>query len=185
MSIPATAIKVVVKGIAGTEIYLWSEGSKTYAKAFTGKASKPSFYYSYSSEQRREESIKKWIDGLFSAQKRKTEWKQELNKDHDVKEGDVFRSSWGYDQTNVDYFQVTKVIGKMVEVRKIAQERIDTGDMCGQCVPSLNVFIGLPMRKKVTRGDTIKIEHNYAYLEKPELVHGVKVYKGTYFSSYA
>ena len=29
-----------------------------------------------------------------------------------IKEGDIFYSSWGYDQTNIDYYKVTKLIGK-------------------------------------------------------------------------
>jgi hypothetical protein len=34
-----------------------------------------------------------------------------------VKVGDIFYSSWGYDQTNIDYYMVTKLIGKtMVEI---------------------------------------------------------------------
>jgi hypothetical protein len=36
-----------------------------------------------------------------------------------VKVGDVFYASWGYDQTNVDYFQVTAKSGQFVTIRGI------------------------------------------------------------------
>lgn len=36
-----------------------------------------------------------------------------------VKVGDVFVESWGYDQTNVDYYEVVRVMPTMVEVRAI------------------------------------------------------------------
>ena len=40
-----------------------------------------------------------------------------------VKIGDIFYSSWGYDQTNIDYYMVTKIIGKtFVEIQKIESQ---------------------------------------------------------------
>lgn len=39
----------------------------------------------------------------------------------EVQVGDFFRSSWGYDQTNVDFYEVLKVSasGKSVKVRQV------------------------------------------------------------------
>jgi hypothetical protein len=46
--------------------------------------------------------------------------------------GDIFRNSWGYDQTNVDYYQVVRVTAKSVSVRPICQKRVeDTGSSNG------------------------------------------------------
>jgi hypothetical protein len=43
-----------------------------------------------------------------------------------VKLGDIFHWSWGYDQTNCDFFQVTKKIGKStVELTAIGAKSID------------------------------------------------------------
>lgn len=41
-----------------------------------------------------------------------------------VKEGDIFVSSWGYDQTNIDFYEVVKVTpsGKSVWTKRISQE---------------------------------------------------------------
>jgi hypothetical protein len=36
-----------------------------------------------------------------------------------IREGDVFVESWGYDQTNIDYYQVLKVTATGVRLRKI------------------------------------------------------------------
>ena len=30
---------------------------------------------------------------------------------HTIKVGDIFYSSWGYDQTNIDFYKVTKLVG--------------------------------------------------------------------------
>jgi len=41
---------------------------------------------------------------------------------HEVKVGDVFVESWGYDQTNVDAYQVTRISPASVWIRPIATE---------------------------------------------------------------
>ena len=46
---------------------------------------------------------------------------------HTLKVGDILKSSWGYDQTNIDYFQVVKLIGKtMVGLRAINGEMVES-----------------------------------------------------------
>ena len=48
-----------------------------------------------------------------------------------VKVGDIFESSWGYDQTNVDFFQVVKLVGKTsVRVREVYLPMIKEDSTC-------------------------------------------------------
>lgn len=42
----------------------------------------------------------------------------------EVKVGDIFYTSWGYDQTNVEFFQVVRVSKASVWVQETGQERI-------------------------------------------------------------
>jgi hypothetical protein len=50
-------------------------------------------------------------------------WIPRDHVEHTLKVGDVLYSSWGYDQTNIDFYQVTRLVGKQsVEVREIASE---------------------------------------------------------------
>ncbi len=43
--------------------------------------------------------------------------------------GDILSASWGYDQTNVDFYQVTRLIGNQsVEIRKIHARMIDSNE---------------------------------------------------------
>jgi hypothetical protein len=44
-----------------------------------------------------------------------------------VKVGDIFYASWGYDQTNVDFFEVVGVTAKSVKIVRTAQSVV-TGD---------------------------------------------------------
>lgn len=57
-----------------------------------------------------------------------------------VKAGDIFYSSWGYDQTNIDFFEVVKVSGAMVTLQKLARETSQDdgcGSMTGKVIPIL------------------------------------------------
>jgi hypothetical protein len=57
--------------------------------------------------------------------------------------GQVFYDSWGYEQTNIDFYQVIEV-GKMsVKIRKIGQVMSrEAGFMCEYLMPAVNEFIG-------------------------------------------
>ena len=61
------------------------------------------------------------------------------------KEGDILVSSWGYDQTNVDFYQVTKVLKKSVKIRKISSKMLPAGEgyssMSGMVVAVKDGFI--------------------------------------------
>lgn len=50
-----------------------------------------------------------------------------------VKVGDLFSATWGYDQTNVDFFQVVSLAGKCsVRVRQVRPQLIKREAICGQ-----------------------------------------------------
>ena len=46
---------------------------------------------------------------------------------HDIQPGDVFVESWGYDQTNVDAYEVTRVTAHMVEIQPCRLESVGEG----------------------------------------------------------
>lgn len=53
-----------------------------------------------------------------------------------IKEGDIFYSSWGYDQTNIDYFMVKKRIGKgSALVVPVENSIIDSNSYTDSVVP--------------------------------------------------
>lgn len=57
--------------------------------------------------------------------------KEETNK-YGVKVGDLFVSSWGYEQTNVDFFQVVKLCGKSsVRVRHVIPRMVNEEGISG------------------------------------------------------
>jgi hypothetical protein len=74
--------------------------------------------------------------------------------------GDIFVSSWGYDQTNIDFYEVTGLTGASVKVRPIASKEHGTSTLWAQrdVVPDPGNFKGPEMTKRIQtsefRGET-------------------------------
>ena len=63
---------------------------------------------------------------------------KEVPQSNPVKVNDIFYSSWGYDQTNIDFYMVVEVTKSSVKVVTIGEDRTYTGPMQGNCVPNLS-----------------------------------------------
>ena len=67
-----------------------------------------------------------------------------------IQVGDIFYSSWGYDQTNVDFYQVVGLTGASVKVRQIAQRTVRSGGAGGDSVVAVpDHFVGEVMTKRI------------------------------------
>ena len=103
-----------------------------------------------------------------------------------LKPGHVLVASWGYEQTNVDYYQVTRLIGQtMVELVEIGRKAVYDSAMSGQCQPDTTHITGSPIRRKA-KGTYVKINEvvSARKLEYKE-VEGKRIYPSHYFSCYA
>jgi hypothetical protein len=174
----------------GVEVHGAEVNGKWYAIAYSGKRTKSDWHYSFKTKEKLDTAIAELVNGLKQSRELKARLKAERLQPHDVKIGEVFKCSWGYDQTNVDFFQVVGVTGSMVEVRPIAQMSEETGFMSGECAPQIGQYIGDSMRKKVSMSGgspSIRI-HSFAnaYRMKPVAMVGDKpVFDTSYFSYYA
>ena len=94
---------------------------------FSGKSSKPISNYVYPGEdglERFSKSVDKaitnakaWADVV--AQRRE---QNKLTSDHNIKVGDIFYTSWGYDQTNSEFYKVVEVKGSRIYLRELKSE---------------------------------------------------------------
>lgn len=174
------AEKLQAEDLSST-VYLYENADRPCARLYRGRALKPSGSYYYRSTEERATRVADWMHQQAGrAVARKPAMRG-------LVVGDVLRSSWGYEQSNIDYYLVTKMIGKasveIVEIGKIS--KYDAQDR-GYCVPDVSRIIGEPMRKKVD-GTTVKINTcSWARKMEPKtLPGGVKVYESSYWSSYA
>lgn len=173
----------------GIEVYIYPSQKPgcTTVKAFAGKRAKPDMYFYYSSS----EKAQKAADDFVTRQREKAATKAAIRSSISVNVGDIFKSSWGYDQTNVDYYQVTKLIGsKMIEVREIHGIAHDIGDMTRRTVPDINNFINenhsRHLIQTISGQPFIKIKSNYhAILLTPKIIAGCKIYDSSFTSCYA
>lgn len=173
----------------GLEVYTKQVGEQIIAKGFRGRAGKPAWFYQFRSSVQLEDYIAREISGCERAAEYKAQRKAERSAPASVDVGDVFVCSWGYDQTNVDYYQVTRVVSPVtVEIRPIGAVSWGTEYMQGRSVPAPDKFIGAPMRKRVQgKGDDAYVRitsFSHAYKMKP-VVDGVPAYPSTHWTAYA
>ena len=95
-------------------------------------------WYGYADEKTVRTAIENATNGIKTAPKTKTATKPEAVNKYGVQVGDVFYLNWGYDQTNVDFFQVVALCGETsVRVKHVCPEIIRTeheGFMCADYV---------------------------------------------------
>jgi len=95
----------------GLEFWSYEDGKGgIYGLAFGGKANKPLWHYRFRSPDQFEKQVKETIDSRKSHAETMDKRRQERTQyRHTLKEGDILYSSWGYDQTNIDFYQVVAV----------------------------------------------------------------------------
>jgi hypothetical protein len=93
------------------------------------------------------------------------------------KVGEILHTCWGYDQTNIEYFEVVELRGKHVILRELAQERTATGFDQGNCAPIAGKYVGEPIRR-LAQERGIKIDDcRTAFRSATTTVAGVEVHK--------
>lgn len=153
--IPARSTKIADKA-SGAVAYVYTTAKGLPAAAlFSGKRAKPDGHYSFRTPAAREEAVRRHFGNARSAITRRQDRAAERKvdaQDHGLEVGHVLVSSWGYDQTNVDFYQVTALVGRtMVEVRKVASVETTPGDMTGKVIPAIGEFSGKPSRHRADR----------------------------------
>lgn len=78
--------------------------------------------------------------------------------------GTILDHSWGWEQTNVDFYQVIVVKGCTITIQKIRQDTEETGFMSGTTTPRPGEFVGEPIVKVLrpyNEGYHIPMEHGW------------------------
>ena len=152
-------------------------------KAWRGKQSKPYDFYGYKTVFEREEYIarqKEWEDASQQgkADRKATQSKFKKEMAEKIKVGTLLHASWGYDQTQCEYFQVTDRKGMSVTLREIGGTTVEgsEGFMCCSLMPDRDRFISEPFTKRIT-ANGIKV-HSYAHATPCD--DGSKAYSSWY-----
>lgn len=71
--------------------------------------------------------VQRFFESLSERRQRVATWRAEANKPHTLKVGDIITNSWGYDQTNVDWYRITRTTEHFVRL-----------DLHGSIIPHLD-----------------------------------------------
>lgn len=139
--------------------FVYEAHGKLGALLFYGKQAKPVWHFLFSTVERRDAKVQEGFAARRFSLAYKAQQRQERKgAGRGLEVGDLLVASWGYEQTNVDAYQVTALIGStMVELRPIRVEQVSGcgfehyGDR-GYCRPAKDAFKGQPFRKVAKDG---------------------------------
>ena len=122
------------------------------------------FNYRYGSVARMIEHVEQFLAGVeraieYKAQRKAERAAQRVAAVENVQEGDIYVASWGWEQTNIDAYQVVAKKGATVTLREVGLQSVEgsEGFMCDRVVPVKDAFIGKEFKKRIT-GKYIKID---------------------------
>ena len=143
--------EVMSDGEGAVACYVSRQG-KPSARGFRGRALKAAFRYSFASVEHRERWLADWIKGeaqrIEEIQKRKAQKKQP----HGYQVGDILYSCWGWEQTNINFYEVVAVRGAVVDIVELHQDRVPTLQMQGWCMPRKGDHKGAVLKSKRPNG---------------------------------
>ena len=68
-----------------------------------------------------------------------------------IKVGTILYESWGYDQTNIDFYQVVRVSDKSVWFSPIKSNTVETGFMCGHTTAIKDAFTSVRIERRLVK----------------------------------
>lgn len=161
---------------SGTDLEIWTwederrsprtgEMVKTYhGIAFAGKAGKPLWHHWFGTAASRLDMITRSI----ASRKAHLKYREERmgarkGFQHTLKVGDVLYTSYGYDQTNVSFYEVVETKGKSVVVCKIGGREVEARQNISYVVPAVGTCRGEKSLHRVGEGNSVKIDNHYAH----------------------
>lgn len=161
----------------------YESNGRFYLIGFHGRAQKPDFHYWYRNDADRRAKAAQHFQRFRTWE----ESRKRHEQPRDLQVGDILKSTWGYDQTNVDFYEVTKLVGStMIEFREIDQANTyEPSNMAGHVVPMPGAYVG-PVRRGKANGQSVKVRSfAWAYKVEPQMVGGVPTYQPSRYTAYA
>lgn len=164
-------------------VYVYRQLGRVGLLCFRGAAGRPEIHYLYRQMDEAKAINQATVEaahfliGVRESQARKSKRAAERAAwVNPLKGGELLVSSWGYDQTNVDFYAVTRVSGKRVWIRRIASDGEATGPMQERVWPRVPVVFTGDETMHIAQpcgeaGVSIKVGHHYARLAEPRTYH--------------
>lgn len=154
-------LKTVECGVEYTLEPPKKEGGDLYTLTlWSGRSNKPVYYCLVRGEARATELVNKSVEAAKASKRLKEEHKAEralrlLEMRKAIKVGTILVYSWGYEQTNIEFFEVVSKTksGASVTLRRIGSEIVEeTGPMSAKVKPVPGSYLENyePLKKKIT-----------------------------------
>jgi hypothetical protein len=126
---------------------------KPAAAVYSGKSDKPLWDYYFGSDSARERFVAAQVEKSKSVMSERQE-RAQARRDfqHGLKGGDILYSSWGYDQTNIDFYEVVGTIGKQVLIREVESKVVRHDRGADYVVPVPGRYTGMAVKKIPQKG---------------------------------
>lgn len=142
---------IIKSKLAAATFSMKETNGRIWVKAFRGPTScKPSFFYTFKNMQVAEENALAFVkqcqereayQAREAAEKKAN--RAALKASNHWTVGDTVYTSWGYDQTNVDFFQIVALKPRSVVVRQVSVNCSDNGGPSGGLIaPRRFEFVG-------------------------------------------
>jgi hypothetical protein len=130
---------------------IYASPDHMHAIAYRGKAARSEWYYRFTSENGFLSAVTRFFESIDAHNQRTNDRKKERTEfTTSLKPGDILVMSWGWEQTNIDFYQVLDVVGKnTITMVEICSRLEETGFMQGKRTPIKNQFVaGAEFKKK-------------------------------------
>lgn len=127
-----------------------------FVKLFKGSAVKAFSYYQFDSAGERQAYINRTVADFKPKTSRIAGRAAEF-----FLVGDVLYNSWGWEQTNIDWYQVIEVKKASIVIRQIGSEKTYEHSMAGDCTPVKDSFLddADPILKRVNAEGRIAAQY--------------------------
>jgi hypothetical protein len=163
--IPAGYVPLVIENPADVVVYTNNDNGKLSAICFAGNAVNPTWYYLFRSEEAMLAQVAKTVNNRIARAAEVAKYKAERLAPTNLKEGDILYCSWGYDQTQVDFYKVKEVVGNN-RIKIVPMTAIVAKQSTGADYMVAGEEKGTPMLKVANgRQNSVKItSYSNAYL---------------------
>ena len=151
----------VIEKCHSVTIVKYEKSGTPVCATFYNKKSKPYSHYRFDTEELRD----KYIQSFKEREQRSHESQMETLAQYEEKrklivEGTIMVSSWGYEQTNIDFYKVLERKGDFVTIQEIGQKVTydENFNDRGKCVADPESVKGEPFRKKIGKFASIALE---------------------------
>lgn len=138
---------------------------------FGGKRNKPDLHYRYSTPIERDTRLKGFIESAqstydFKQEQKVTKKAAALKAVANAKAGDIYHCSWGYEQTQCDFYELMEIKGQTGTFRPILAETVpgSEGHDCDRRRAVPGAYTGETFKKRLN-GETFKLS-SFQYVSK-------------------